>query len=171
MLTHFLTFIGALAFSSHTLSRATGVPSAVTQTVLNPNSTAAPAKSAGPGSLPTIADVDHLKVQRIRIEAAILPEPEPSATVKFDLVNDGPVSLSDIVLEVSLIDTTIADDDKEPRRVRAGPYSIRGDIVLLPGYALNYEMKLRNVSVDCACTAKVEVISARSAWKAVTPRW
>jgi hypothetical protein len=101
-----------------------------------------------------------LRVHRVRLEAAPPPIPKPSVVLKFDVVNDGLVPRSGVILEVTILERPSADAD---RHVVAGPFTIRGDVNLQAGYTLNYEMLLRNLPSDCDCVADVTIVSDRPA--------
>ena len=101
-----------------------------------------------------------LKVQRVRLEATLPPIPTPSVVLKFDLVNDGLVTVSGVILEVAIRERLSTDADPH---VVAGPFTIRGDVDLQAGYTLNYEMLLRNLPSDCDCVADVAIVERRAA--------
>ena len=111
-----------------------------------------------------------LSVHCVRLEPAPLPVAEPSIVLKFDLVNDGLATLTDVILEVAIRErSTNAEVDPQ---VVAGPFVIRGHVDLQPGYTLNYEMLLRNVPSDCRCVADVSIVagSAKAAAAETTSR-
>ena len=100
-----------------------------------------------------------LRVQRVRLEAAPPPAPQPAVILKFDLVNNGSVTVSDVVLEVAIIERPATDAPAALPRVVAGPFTIRGEVPLHAGYTLNYEMLLRNMPSDCNCVANVAIVA------------
>lgn len=104
---------------------------------------------------------DAVAVRNVKLEPAPPIDQSPSARVTFDLYNDGPDAVGDIVLALSLIEPPQRSDAKAPRVVIAGPVTIRSETVLLPGYSLAYEITLRNLSADCQCVPVVDVIGAR----------
>jgi hypothetical protein len=105
-----------------------------------------------------------LRVVDVRLAAAAEPAPIPSAVLKFDLVNQGFVTVSDVSLEVTIFERSSTDAEVfAPPRVVAGPFTIRGDVDLRAGYTVNYEMLLRNMSADCDCVANVAIVGGRAA--------
>jgi hypothetical protein len=105
-------------------------------------------------------EASSLKIEHVRLEPPPSTEPLPSTLLKFDVLNESSGRLTDLVLEVSIVET-IADSSLRPR-VLVGPFTIQGDVVLESGYTINYEMLLRNFSSVCDCLATVEAVSARS---------
>jgi len=123
------------------------------------NSVESPTGSIEPSDV--ISDAaKHLKVLHVRLEPAPALNHVPSVIVKFDLVNDGLTSLSDIVFQVAIAEKmTLASI---PRlRILAGPFTIRGKITLDPENVMTFEMRLRNLSSDCSCRAIVGIVSAQ----------
>jgi len=101
-----------------------------------------------------------LTVQNIRMEAPDSFVDSPAAVVRFDLFNAGVTPLTAITLEISVLEKS--SDDRQSGRPIVHPFRIRGDLVLDPGYTVNFGMLLRNLSSDCVCIAKVDVISVRA---------
>ena len=101
-----------------------------------------------------------LTVQNIRMEAPDSFVDSPSAVLRFDLFNAGVTPLTAITLEISVLEKS--SDDRQSGRPIVHPFRIRGDLVLDPGYTVNFGMLLRNLSSDCVCIAKVDVISVRA---------
>lgn len=85
-----------------------------------------------------LATTPSLRVENMRLEAALSTETEPSTTMKFDLVNAGPERLTDVLLEISITEKP-AVDLLTPRRTLVRPFQIRGDVVLESGYTIAYE--------------------------------
>ena len=107
------------------------------------------------------APTDHLplKVLNIRLDRADL---DPFTTLRFEVLNDGVTRLTDVILNVSIVEKS-KPVQSVPQREPVATYTIRGrEVVLQPGYLLNYEMRLRNFPSDCDCQAVVEVESVRS---------
>ena len=75
--------------------------------------------------------------------------------------NVGSSTLADIVFEVSIVEEPQQEHFEIARRVLAGPFTIRGKIVLDPGYTADCEILLRNISPTCKCAANVHVLSFR----------
>jgi hypothetical protein len=87
----------------------------------------------------------------------------PSANVKFDIVNEGSISFTDVVVEISLVKKASPPIGRDTKRaVLAGPFKIRGDVALEPGFSVSYEMRLRNLSTECGCVPDVEVVSVHA---------
>jgi hypothetical protein len=107
-------------------------------------------------------EASSLKIEHVRLEPPPSTESLPSTLLKFDVLNESSGRLTDLVLEVSIVEKpTLADSSLRPR-VLVGPFTIQGDVILESGYTINYEMLLRNFSSDCYCLATVEAVSARS---------
>jgi hypothetical protein len=104
-----------------------------------------------------------LRIHRVRLEAAPPAAPKPSVLLKFDLVNDGLLTVRNVVLEVAIVERPSIDAATAALHVVAGPFTIRGDIDLQAGYTLNYEMLLRNLPSDCNCSANVAILSGGTA--------
>jgi len=80
-------------------------------------------------------------------------------TLKFDLHNIGWTSVTDIVLAVSLHSGTRGNaPDASSEAVR--PFTIKIRNVLMAGYSFDYEIRLRNVSLDTASAPEIEVVDA-----------
>lgn len=108
------------------------------------------------------ATLPSLGIAKIRLDP---PEPgvqENSAVLKFQVSNESSSKLTDIVLEVSIVEEPRRGPLDTPRRVLAGPFAIRGKIVLDAGYTADCEILLRNISPTCRCAPKVRVVSFRS---------
>lgn len=103
--------------------------------------------------------LSQLAVQRVQIVAPPSADKERSALVRFDMSNDSPVTVRDIVVEISMAREE-PDDAKEPR-VLAGPFYVKGSFLLEPGHVTDYDIGLRNLSPACSCRASAGVISAR----------
>ena len=98
-----------------------------------------------------------LKVENVRLEAPVREEASPSTILKFDVVNGTSAPLTDLVLEISILEKSAPTELAGRAIVR--PFKIRGSVVLQAGYTINYEMLLRNLSSDCRCIANVDVVS------------
>jgi hypothetical protein len=100
---------------------------------------------------------DRIAIRHIRVEPSTPIEGSPSVVLKFDLHNEGWTSVTDIVLSVSM-----RKDEQgralEPARVQ--PFTIKIRNVLLAGYSFDYEIRLRNVSLDSASAPEIEVVDA-----------
>lgn len=98
-----------------------------------------------------------LRVENVRLEAAVHAETTPSTLLKFDVINGTSTPLTTIVLEISILEKPAPTE--LTGRVLVRPFEIRGNVALEAGYTLNFEMLLRNLSSDCRCIANVEVVS------------
>jgi hypothetical protein len=98
-----------------------------------------------------------LKVGNVRLEAPVHAEVLPSTLLKFDVFNGAPTPLTDLVLEISVLEKPALTELSGRALVR--PFQIRGNIVLQAGYTVNFEMLLRNLASDCRCIANVDVVS------------
>jgi hypothetical protein len=103
-----------------------------------------------------------LKIRNVRLEPAPPTAKLPSTILKFDMLNEGSKRLTDFVLEISIVEKRELDHGLVPRRVLAGPFTMRGHVVLESGYSIDSQMLLRNLSPDCSCVALIEVLSARA---------
>ncbi len=113
--------------------------------------------------------VDHrpvarsaLRIEHVRLEPPSVAQPLPSTILKFEAYNASASTLADVVLEISIVEKLQPSQGVGLPRVLVGPFTIRGNFVLESGYTINYEMLLRNLSSDCACSAKVDVLAVRS---------
>jgi hypothetical protein len=104
---------------------------------------------------------DGIAVRHIRLEAATAIDGSPSVVLKFDVHNEGWTSVTDVVLSVSLRNADSDTPIELPARVR--PFTIKIRNVLLAGYSFDYEIRLRNVSLDTANTPEIEVVDAQRA--------
>ena len=112
-----------------------------------------------PLQVPPAALSGLLRVDRVRIEA---PPPEidsEAALLKFDLFNAGETPVTSITVEISIREK---GDGETPGRRIVHPFSIRGDTVLEAGYTINFGLLLRNLSPDCRCVPKIDVVSVRA---------
>jgi len=82
-----------------------------------------------------------------------------SMVLTFDLVNTESIGVADIVVEASVVAAAV--DQGRPPKTMAGPYVIRGSVVLESDNAITYTLRLRNLSSDCGCIARVFVRTAR----------
>lgn len=108
------------------------------------------------------AEVQPLRIVHVRLERAPRIELPPSAILKFDLLNEGVDRMTDVLLEVSIVEQPSPGEPLGSRRVLVGPFNVRGTAVLQPGYTINYEMLLQNFSSDCHCVPRIVVTSARA---------
>jgi hypothetical protein len=111
--------------------------------------------------LPPLNPVPTLRIMNVRLEAPPADAPTPSAVLKFDMLNDGGSKVTDIVIQISMLERPRDEHALGSRRFVVNPFMIRGSVTLEAGYTMNYEMLLRNLSADCACVPNVVVISAR----------
>jgi hypothetical protein len=102
---------------------------------------------------------DRISIRHIRLEASTPIEGSPSVVLKFDLHNEGWTSVTDIVLSVSLR----KDDHGTPLEpsARVQPFTIKIGNTLLAGYSFDYEIRLRNVSVETANAPEIQVVDVR----------
>src|SRR5215203_186973 len=98
-----------------------------------------------------------LRVENVRLEAPVRAEASPATILKFDVFNGTSAPLTDLVLEISILEKPARTELTGRTLVR--PFKIRGSVVLQAGYTINYEMLLRNLSSDCRCIANVDVVS------------
>jgi hypothetical protein len=103
-----------------------------------------------------------IAIRHVRLEASPAVDGSPSVTLKFDLHNVGWTSVTDIVLAVSLRNGAhegTRENASDAETVR--PFTIKIRNVLMAGYSFDYEIRLRNVSLDNASAPKIEVVDAQ----------
>jgi hypothetical protein len=98
-----------------------------------------------------------LRVENVRLEAPVHAYASPSTLLTFDVFNGASTPLTDLVLEVSILEKPVTTTLSGRTVVR--PFKIRGQVVLQAGYTVNYEILLRNLSPACACVANVDIVS------------
>ena len=89
-----------------------------------------------------------LQIENVSLEAASTRAPQPSTILKFDVFNDSPSRLTDVVMNVSFVEKQLPERFTTPARVLVGPVTIRVAEILQAGYTLRYEMLFRNLSSD-----------------------
>jgi hypothetical protein len=104
----------------------------------------------------------HLTIEHIRLEPAPAVDHVPSMTAKFDMTNDGSISLAAITFRIAIVKTSRSSRPEALPRVLAGPFTVRTKTVLAPSHVMTFEMQLRNLAEDCNCRALVEIVSARA---------
>jgi hypothetical protein len=109
---------------------------------------------------PVDAAARLLTVENVRLEAPVHAEASPSTLLKFDVFNGASTPVTDLVLEISILEKPALTGLSGRAVVR--PFKIRGSVVLQAGYTLNFEMLLRNLASDCSCIANVDVVSVQS---------
>jgi hypothetical protein len=102
-----------------------------------------------------------IAIRHVRLEPSTPVDGSPSVVLKFDLHNEGWTSVTDIVLSVSLRNSDSDRPIELPAAVR--PFTIKIRNVLLAGYSFDYEIRLRNVSLDTVKTPEIEVVDAQRA--------
>ena len=102
-----------------------------------------------------------VQIENLRLETAPAKVPQPSALLKFDVLNDTSLPLTDVVMRVSFLERRANEEGGTPARVVVGPVTVRVGETLRAGYMLSYEMLFRNLSSDCDCAPRVEILSAR----------
>jgi hypothetical protein len=102
------------------------------------------------------------QIENLRLDSAPPEAPQPSAVLKFDVFNATSARLTDVVMKVSFLKKPPTDGPTTPLRVLVGPVTVRVGEILQTGFALSYEMLFRNLSAECDCLPRVEILSARS---------
>jgi len=102
-----------------------------------------------------------LHIRNVRLEAPPPNADRPSALLRFDMLNNSTVRMTDVSIEIAIVEKWQSPDQSRMPRVIVGPFTIRGDATIEAGYTLNYQMLLRNLSSDCGCQANITVVSAR----------
>ena len=108
------------------------------------------------------AEGSPVGIAKVRLDPPPPGEKEHVAVLTFQMSNRSSSTLADIIFEVSIVEERRRGHLYTPRRVLAGPFAIRGTIVLDPGYTADFEILLRNISATCRCAANVRVLSFRS---------
>jgi hypothetical protein len=108
------------------------------------------------------AKLPPISIAKVRLDPAPPGEKKNSAVLKFQVSNESSNTLTDIVFEISIVEELQREHLDTPSRVLAGPFEVRGTIVLDPGYTADCEVLLRNVSSECSCGANVRVLSVRA---------
>lgn len=124
-----------------------------------------------PQSLPDVGDwlrgdrrdphVGLLEIRNVRLDPAPAIGEFPTVNLRFELISRDSISMRDIVIEVSVVPAGGLLSPHTPETGLAGPFTLRAEVILRPGSTMRYEMRLRNLSIDCGCRARVDVISAR----------
>lgn len=99
-----------------------------------------------------------IRIHNVRLEPPPPDTPGPAAVLKFDMLNDGLRSVTDVVIEV-VIREQPSDPAVTPKQI-VGPFTVGGQATIDAGYTVNYVMLLRNLASDCGCRAEVRVQSA-----------
>jgi hypothetical protein len=93
--------------------------------------------------------VSSLVAENIRLESPPPTEPPPSTLLKFDLFNRRSTALTELVLEIAVIEKREPEPSSPEGRALAGPFRIRGDVVIEPGYSIEFSLLLRNLRSGC----------------------
>jgi hypothetical protein len=131
------------------------------QSPSQPDAAAVPCPALRP-DFETPVQVSPLEIAKVRLDSPRPWEIENSAVLKFQMSNGSSSTLTDILLEVAIVEESQREHLDTPRRILAGPFAIRGKTVLDPGDTADFEILLRNISPTCRCAAKVSVLSYRS---------
>ena len=112
-------------------------------------STATPSKNTLP-----------IQIGNVRFEAG--PHPDTSAVLlKFDVSNTSPRTLTRPLLEITIFEKASTAVPPKVRLALAGPFLLRAETVLEPGFIMTCELLLRNLSAPCQCDAAVSLVSVR----------
>ena len=98
-------------------------------------------------------------INDVRLEAPVRRTLEPASVLKFEMLNEGERRITDVMLEIAIHEKT-SDIVVTPRTI-VGPFLVGGHATIEAGYAVDYELLLKNLAPDCACLATVRVVSAR----------
>ena len=105
--------------------------------------------------------IASLRIANVRIEVPPADAPKPSSLLKFDILNESDLRVSDVLIEIAIVDNRLPDDGGLRPRPVVGPFRISGHATIEAGYTVNYQMLLRNLNPECPCVANVRVVSAR----------
>ena len=101
----------------------------------------------------------RVAVRNVQLASAPPVDDEPSAFVRFDVINEGEQDVSPVVVEIAILETPRRVGEAVPLPTTlVGPFRIRAKTALKAGYSVHYELRLRNVFASCACTATVDVV-------------
>jgi hypothetical protein len=103
-----------------------------------------------------------VRVMNVRLEVPPANAPKPSAVLKFDILNDSESSVTDIVIQIAMLEKPLVESVSSVERFVVNPFTIQGSVTLEAGYTVNFAMLLRNLSADCGCVPNVVVMSARA---------
>jgi hypothetical protein len=102
------------------------------------------------------------QIENLRLDDAPDDAPQPSVVLKFDVFNNSSARLTDVILKVSFLEKPLSEGLTIPARVLVGPVTVRVGEILQSGFTLSYEILFRNLSAECDCLPRVEILSARS---------
>jgi hypothetical protein len=102
-----------------------------------------------------------IRISNVRMEHATDADGAPMTVVKFHTSNDGPAAIEHVVFAISIVARSASRRIGVRPRVLAGPFVIRARVGIKPGFTVDYEIGLRDVSVACGCNPDVRVISVR----------
>jgi hypothetical protein len=105
--------------------------------------------------------LSSVRVMNVRLEPPPADAPNPSAVLKFDILNDSESSVTDIVIQIAMLEKPRVESVPNGERFVVNPFTIQGSVTLEAGYTVNFAMLLRNLSADCGCVPNVVVLSAR----------
>ena len=100
---------------------------------------------------PVRAALSTVAVRNIHLRPAPPIEDASSVHVTFDIENQGTRGVTDIGITVVLLEKRHDGEVETPRSIVAGPFAVRANAVLPPGYTLDYEICLGDISSDCGC--------------------
>ena len=103
------------------------------------------------------ATADSIHVTNVRFEAPPGTVSYPSVLLKFEVVNNGLEPLTDPLIRISVIEKVASEDVTLPR-ILVQPFLVTGTPLIAPGYSVDYQMLMQNLTVDCGCVARVTVI-------------
>jgi hypothetical protein len=112
-----------------------------------------------PIRLRTESQPASVHINDIRLEAPARGTAEPASVLKFEMLNEGDRRITDVMLEIAIREKT-SDVIVTPRTI-VGPFLVGGHATIEAGYAVDYELLLKNLSPDCSCLATVRIVSAR----------
>jgi hypothetical protein len=98
----------------------------------------------------------QLRVENVRLETWQGQGESLSSKLKFDAVNAGSVPLTNMILEISILEER---GDGEPLGIRIKPFQVRRGGPLQAGFTMHFELIFRSLQPDCQCVPNVEVIS------------
>ncbi len=164
------TIIPSIAVSLGILSVATGPlaadasPVQTSQRLVAPpgsNPVTRPKLDTGTVVVSPLSDRPLLQIENLLLDNPPSEVAQPAALLKFDVLNETSLRLTDILVRVSFLEDQGLDAAGVPARVLVGPVTVRVKAVLQAQSVVSYEMLFRNLSSDCDCSPSVVILSAR----------
>jgi hypothetical protein len=86
---------------------------------------------------------------------------ESALLLKFNLSNTSPHAVARPLIEVTILGKAGVGVQPKTRPRLAGPFLLRADTTLEPGFTMTCELLLCNLTAPCDCDVEVSVVSVR----------